>query len=67
MLTVNKTLILHKTIKYQNNTFYQQDMSKALDYMHKSVRLSMNNKDDVMKNEKDLELLIEDVQKLVEC
>jgi len=43
-----------------------QDMSKALDYMHKSVRLSMNNKDDVMKNEKDLELLIEDVQKLVE-
>ena len=43
-------------------------MSKAQDYMHKSVKCSMQNtQDDVMKNEEKLKHLIEDVQELVKC
>jgi len=41
------------------------DMSKAMDYMHKSIKCSMQNTEDVMKNEKDLQQLIEDVQEVV--
>ena len=42
-------------------------MSKAMDYMHKSIKCSMQNTEDVMKNEKDLQQLIEDVQEVVKC